>query len=282
VSAADARISPTAHYTSYVWFANGMSHAALSSRLGRALYYSMAPLDALHNAFARSPGLEMTLLTRHKMIDHILEHDIVAGRIGQVLEIAAGLSPRGYRFTRRHPALVYVEADLPDMAAHKARALDGAGLRGAKHHVVAIDALADSGPASVAGVAAARLDPRRGTAIITEGLLNYFDRAAVQDMWRRFAQTLHGFPHGLYLADLAWYAGHASSLAARGFEVLVGAFARGRMHRHFDGDPASAEAALGASGFREAALRAPREMADELDLPGVERGQLIRIVEART
>src|SRR5262249_33901073 len=161
----------------------------------------------------------------HRMIDHILEREIAAGRVGQVLEIAAGLSPRGFRFARRHPTLTYVEADLPDMAAHKARALDGAGLRGASHVVARIDALAESGPESVAGVAAAHLDPARGTAIITEGLLNYFDLPAVTGMWTRFAATLRGFPHGLYLADVAMFGGEAASFSTRGFQRLVETFA---------------------------------------------------------
>jgi hypothetical protein len=37
------RISPTAHYTSYVWFRHGMSHETLTSRMGRTLSAALVP-----------------------------------------------------------------------------------------------------------------------------------------------------------------------------------------------------------------------------------------------
>ena len=83
----------------------------------------------------------------------MLEDAIRPGHVGQVLEVAAGMSPRGWRFTERHPDLVYVEADLPDMAARKRAALERIG-RPATHRVVELDALAATGPLSLASVAA--------------------------------------------------------------------------------------------------------------------------------
>src|SRR5688572_15605351 len=113
------RISPTAHYTGYVWFANGLSHPAFVSREGRLLYSVLRPANAASRAVG-GPTLEGMLLARHRVIDHLLEQEIAAGRITQVVEIAAGLSPRGWRFARRHgDRLRYVEADLPEMAARK-------------------------------------------------------------------------------------------------------------------------------------------------------------------
>src|SRR5207244_1141251 len=41
------RISPTAQYTSYVWFRNGLSHAALASREGRFYYRAFWPLNRM-------------------------------------------------------------------------------------------------------------------------------------------------------------------------------------------------------------------------------------------
>src|SRR5262245_8502192 len=112
-------ITPTAHYTGYVWFANGLSHPAFATKEGRFFYQALRPANAASRAMG-GPTLEGMLLARHRVIDHLLERAIAAGRVSQVIEIAAGLSPRGWRFTRDHgDAITYVEADLPDMAARK-------------------------------------------------------------------------------------------------------------------------------------------------------------------
>jgi O-methyltransferase involved in polyketide biosynthesis len=276
--ASDARISPTAHYTSYVWYANDMSHEALTSRLGRVLYHTLAPVNRGYLYLSRNPNLEMTLLARHRVIDHLLARAIEDGRVGQVIEIAAGLSPRGYRFARRYPELVYLEGDLADMAAHKRSALATAGLLGPRHDVLHLDALAGDGPHSLETVDAARLDPTKGTAIITEGLLGYFDRPTVEATWRRFARCLSRFPYGVHYADL-FVGGRDNTIAVRAFARLLGAAVRGRVHLHFSGSDDAAET-LRRAGFADASLHLPTAFAADVDLPGAERDPLVRIAEA--
>ena len=120
-------ISPTAHYTGYVWARNGLSTPELETAVGRLSFASMQPAAALSRLLG-GPTLEQFLLARHRLIDHVLEEAIAAGRVSQVLEIAAGMSPRGWRFAGRHgDAVTYVEADLPAMAARKRAALERAG-----------------------------------------------------------------------------------------------------------------------------------------------------------
>ena len=274
-----ARISPTAHYTSFVWFQHGMSHPALATRLGRVLHAALRPMNAAYERFAERPNLDMMLLARHRVLDHLLARAIESGEVEQVLEVAAGLSPRGTTFARRYPVLRYVEADLPDMAADKRARLARAGLLRAGHEVVALDALADEGEGSVAGVCARHFDPARGTAIVTEGLLGYFDGPAVDGMFRRFARTLAGFPRGLYLSDLALRDELAGMRAARGFRLLLSLFARGRVHIHF-ADAAEARASLEDAGFGQAALHLP-EAFPELDVPVRARRHVVRLLEAR-
>src|SRR3954470_24127171 len=192
-------IGPTAHYTAHVWARNDLSHPELDTDQGKALYLAAAlPQLPLH--LLGQPTIEDVLLARHIIIDALLEEAIAEGRVCQVLEVACGMSPRGWRFTERHADLVYVEADLPDMAAVKRRALERIG-RPARHRVAELDALAETGPQSLEAVAAS-LDPAVGLAIITEGLLSYLPRAAVLQLWQNFATTLRGFSDGLYLADL--------------------------------------------------------------------------------
>jgi O-methyltransferase involved in polyketide biosynthesis len=272
-----ARISPTAHYTSFVWVRHGMSHPALASPLGRALHFALRPMNRAYERLGTRPSLDMMLLARHRVLDHLLERAITSGEIAQVVEVAAGLSPRGFRFTRRWPALRYVEADLPAMAARKRAALAAAGLLGRRHEVVALDALADAGPESLDALAD-RLDPARGVAIVTEGLLGYFDRASVEGMWARFARALRRFPRGLYLSDLNLAGDTSGMRGARLFRAVLSAFARGEVHLHYD-SPADVARALRAAGFAEATTHLPDELAAVVDVPGARHA--VRVLEAR-
>lgn len=258
MSAAPTAISPTAHYTGYVWARNGLSHPELASAEGRLLYESLrAPMIA--SRLLGGPTLEAYLLARHGAIDALLERAIEEGGVTQVIEVAAGLSPRGWRFSRRHGAsLTYIEADLPAMAERKRSALQKMGSLGEHHRVEPLDALRDGGPASLATVTA-ELDPTEGLAIITEGLLGYLDRASVLDLWRRFARELSAFRSGFYLSDL--HLGSTEPRAeVRAFRLLLSAFVRGRVHLHF-GSETEAAAAVSDAGFRHAILRPASEVA---------------------
>src|SRR5687767_7288592 len=116
-------ISPTAHYTGYVWFVHGQSHEAFATTTGRVMYHALRGPNVLAQR-ANLPTLEGMLLARHQLIDLRLQRAIDAGEIQQVIEVAAGLSPRGWRFrTRYGDKITYVEADLPGMIAHKRRIL---------------------------------------------------------------------------------------------------------------------------------------------------------------
>lgn len=270
------RISPTAHYTGYVWYAHGQSHEAFATRTGRLMYRALHPPNVAAHAVGL-PSLEGMLLARHRVIDLRLHQSIASGEISQIVEVAAGLSPRGWRFRNRYgDRIAYVEADLPAMAAHKRRILAGLGGETPHHHTAEIDALADAGPASIDAICGA-LDPTRGTAIVTEGLVNYFDRATVEAMWRRLARALARFPSGLYLSDLILRDGNRGPFVT-GFSWLLGAFVQGRVHVHFD-RPDDVEVALDAAGFDGAVLD-PRDFAFELaGLEPAGAGR-VRILEA--
>lgn len=265
-------ISPTAHYTGYVWYAHGQSHDAFATTTGRLMYQALRAPNALAHAIA-APTLEGMLLARHRLIDLRLTDAIERGDVSQIIEVAAGLSPRGWRFSRRYgDRITYVEADLPGMLANKRRILAELGGETAHHRTAEVNALVDDGPTSIAAICDS-LDPARGTAIITEGLINYFDRDTVVGIWRRFARALARFPHGLYLSDLIQREGNTGPLVT-GFSWLLTAFVRGKVHLHAD-----AEDALAAAGF-DAALLDPRDYPDEL--PGLERhgAGRVRIIEA--
>jgi hypothetical protein len=276
VSGGSSAISPTAHYTGYVWARHGLGDADLATTPGRALFAVgqglLAPLGLLGG-----PTLEHFLLARHRIIDHLLEEAIRSGEVGQVVELAAGLSPRGLELTRRHPALTYVEVDLPEMAARKDAILRAKGADPSRHRSVAADVLDDRAFAAVFAGPSSLLDTTRGTAVVTEGLVNYFPREAVLGLWRRTARELRRFPAGRYFSDL-----HLASRTGRGDRVFIaglGAFVRGGVHLHFADGP-DALGSLRVSGFEQARLWAPHELAStlpDMDGAGADR---VRVVDA--
>lgn len=262
-------ISPTAHYTGQVWLRNGLSDPALGTWQGRVLHAGAAPLLAA-SKLAGGPTLESFLLARHRLIDRILTEGIEDGSIGQIVEIASGMSPRGLRFRRRHPGVTYVEADLPAMAERKRAALAEIGT---PIRVADLDALTDRGPGSIAELGAS-LDAEAGAAFVSEGLLNYFPREDVIGIWGRIASALARFPAGLYVSDLHLRSGNSGPLE-RAFGAALGTFVRGSVHFPF-ADEEDASAALRRAGFATVELHNGSEASDE---PGAER---VEVIEART
>ena len=270
-------ISPTAHYTGYVWARNGLSHPGLQTLEGRVMFESLRPINAVSTTLG-GPSLESYLLARHRLIDLRLTEAIEAGDISQVVEVAAGLSPRGWRFTQRYgDRLTYIEADLPGMTSRKRRALERMGSLNDRHRVAEVDALRDTGRNSISALAS-ELDRESGLAIITEGLLGYLDTDAVDGIWRRFARTLSEFASGRYISDL--HLGSVQNAQIRAFRAALSVFVRGQVHLHFD-NVQQAEGALRDAGFARAKLYRAS------DVPGVEAasdrgGRLAHILEAST
>jgi len=220
------------------------------------------------------PTLDGMLLGRHRAIDALLEDEIAAGRVGQVLELAAGLSPRGWRFTERHAGLVYLETDLPEMAARKRAALAEIG-RPPGHRVAELDALAADGPQSLGAVTAA-LDPGAGLAVIAEGLLSYLPREAVLGLWSSTARELGRFAHGVHLADL--HVGQdAPALLTHLATGALSAFVRSPVAVHF-ATAADARAALVGAGFAEADVRRASAHPASAGLRGAEHVRVVRAV----
>ena len=269
-------ISPTAHYTGYVWLAHGLSNAAFATLPGRAMYQALRPAN-LAAGFAGLPTLEGMLLARHRLIDLRLAEAIDSGEVSQVIEVACGLSPRGWRFrTRYGDRLTYIEADLPGMLENKRRILEKLGGETEGHRTAEINALADDGPTSIAALCET-LDPARGTAIITEGLINYFDLETVVGIWSRFQRALALFPTGTYITDIMT-SGDNNGALVNGAMKIISTFVRGAVHLHFE-TPQAVEDKLDTLGF-DAAVLSPNDYAAEL--PGIERAGAahVRIVEA--
>ncbi len=243
-------ISPTAHYTGETWVRNGLSHPQLATWQGRMLHRSFA-LPLIASRTLGGPTLEGLLLARHRIIDSVLD-DLVRGGVSQVIEIACGMSPRGWRFSERYgERLTYVEADLPGMAQRKRDALARMGSLTDNHWVADLDVLQEGGPGSLEALVET-LDPSKGLVIISEGLLTYLDDDVVNELWARIAAALGQFDTGVYLSDLR-FAKQDRGIPERTFDVLLSTFVRSRVHP-YRGDEATAEADLRSAGFAEARL----------------------------
>ena len=242
-------ISPTAHYTGETWVRNGLSHPELATWQGRVTHGALALPLTLSRALG-GPTLNGLLLARHRIIDSILEARIESG-IGQVIEVACGMSPRGWRFTERFAELTYIEADLPGMARRKREALERMGSLSDRHRVVEMDVLQEGGPGSLEALVET-LDPAAGLAIVTEGLLTYLDDDTVDALWARIAEVLDPFSQGAYLSDLR-YESQDQGLPERAFGLILGTFVRGKIHT-YQGDEASAASALRSAGFKQVQL----------------------------
>jgi O-methyltransferase involved in polyketide biosynthesis len=268
-------ISPTAHYTGYVWARNGLSHPALQTVEGRVLFEIVRP-SMIASAALGQGTLEAYLMARHTAIDNVLTRAIDSGVVSQVLEVACGLSPRGWRFTQRYgDRLTYIEADLPAMASRKRRALERMDSLSDHHQVEDIDVLSEGGVATLTE----GLDRSQGLAIITEGLLGYLPADSVHDVWRRFSATLSEFKAGRYFTEL-----HLQTIQTpqvKAFRLVLSAFVRGRVYLHFGSDDAARDALL-ADGFRSVEIKQASELAPGTRAHPPLGSRLAHIIEAST
>lgn len=255
-----SRISPTAHYTGAVWAKNDLSHPALSAALKPWLHTLAYPVFWALRPLGGGLTLDDVLLQRHRALDGLLSRAIEQQGVRQIVEIAAGLSARGLRFSQRYEGLRYIEGDLPEMAERKRQALDGAGLRGPLHEVRVINALLDEGPQSLSAVAQ-DLDPSLPIGFVTEGLLPYLSREQGEGLWARVSQVMTRFPKGVYVFDVLTRDSNTEFPAVGAFYSVLGTFVRGAIQPHYD-TPQDAIAALKACGYDRVAIHSAKDLPD--------------------
>ena len=228
----------------------------------------------------RLPNLAASVIQRHAMLDHLLAEELAATRAPRgpfVLEIAAGLSPRGIAFTAlpNMEDLDYVEVDLPAVIARKrellARTLEGqdAALR-ENLHLIAADV--ERSDLSTLVEPASQAQPARPLTVIAEGLFMYLDREARRHLWARIAALLADAGGGSsFLFDLVPPAEEPpTGLGGRLLECALKAATGGRT---FERDGATRDeilADLDASGFTSVETFEPLQVRQEWNLPGAD------------
>ncbi|AOE83389.1 class I SAM-dependent methyltransferase [Pseudomonas sp. TCU-HL1] len=271
-----AHITPSAHYTGFVWYRHHLAEEPFVTPFGRLAHGLLAPVSwGARVAFGLD--VEHLLLQRHLLIDALLREAVERRGVRQVVEIACGLSPRGRRFCARYPDLRYLEADLPPMAARKRLLLHEEGWLDARHQVRPVDILAEQGVHDLQALFSG-LDPEVPVLVITEGLVNYFALPVIEAFWGRLATQLQQFPSATYLTDLyPDLREHPRYRQLRWGIDLVGRLTRGRYYLHYRGDSAIVDG-FGRCGFGDVRVHDPKELDAA---PPDAWPALVRVVEAR-
>lgn len=187
-------ISFTAHYTGYIWYTMGISHPVFATSKGKMLAKLLHPLESWAEKFVGG-SMRTTLKQRHRMIDQHLAQLIEQHPDLQVLEIASGLSPRGWNFRQKFPHIDYRELDLPDMAKIKTQALKQIDAHSPE--VLSVDLFtADFEQAFHV------FDPKRPLVVISEGLINYFNKDMLLQLLQAIRHYGQNFKELHYLTDI--------------------------------------------------------------------------------
>lgn len=187
-------ISFTAHYTGYIWYQMGISHPLLATSKGKSLAFIANPVETWAEKYVGG-SMRTTLKERHIMLDDTLKQLIERYPNLQVLEIAAGLSPRGWWFREHFPQIDYRELDLPDMAKTKQTALKQ--INTASPDVLSVDLFTEDFKNAFAV-----FDPKRPLVIISEGLINYFEKELLQQLLKSIVHYGQDFSVLHYLTDI--------------------------------------------------------------------------------
>ncbi|RZG81225.1 class I SAM-dependent methyltransferase [Acinetobacter venetianus] len=248
-------ISFTAHYTGYIWYQMGISHPALATAKGKTLAALVHPIESWAEKYVGG-SMRTTLKQRHTMLDHDLQELIQQYPDIQVLEIACGLSPRGWWFRQHYPNITYRELDLPDMAATKQAALQQ--IEGEVDDVLSVDLFTETF-ASAFEV----FDPKRPLVIISEGLINYFEKPLLQQLIKSIVTYGQDFKELHYLTDL--YPEPTQNKLATiiwNSSRLLKWMSRSAFSFHFK-TPAEVESFFYEAGFKQVTIQQPKQFFEQ-------------------
>lgn len=187
-------ISFTAHYTGYIWYSMGISHPVFATGKGKMLAKLLHPLESWAEKHVGG-SMRTTLRQRHRIIDNQLTQLIQQQPDLQILEIACGLSPRSWNFRQKFPQLDYRELDLPEMAEIKTKALQQLDQQAPQ--VLTADIFTQDFERIFQG-----FDPGRPLAVISEGLINYFDKTLLNKLLQGITEYAQDFKALHYLTDI--------------------------------------------------------------------------------
>ncbi len=174
------KIPQSAKYTSATWLWGGLPYAEVTApKDAMGIFKKVNIYMRLYRLINyRKHSLHHTLLHRHTMINHLFNQ----GKFSQVVEVAAGFSPRGCALSQDQE-IDYYEVDLPDVVRLKRNQL--------ACHAKGSEVLARSNfhqiAKSILDIDFAKDFPHKKSFFITEGLMMYFSRSEQLDIWKNIA-----------------------------------------------------------------------------------------------
>lgn len=176
-------IPQSALYTAATWKWAKIPCAEMTTPKGAEIIFAIvnAYMRLYRLINPRKYSLHHSLLHRHVIINHLLEN----AHCPQVIEIAAGFSPRGAHISS-DPGVQYFEVDLEDVVALKHNQLNstegGRAVLGRENfHQVACD---------IQDLDFTERFSTVRTFVITEGLMMYFSRDEQMAIWEKIADFI--------------------------------------------------------------------------------------------
>jgi hypothetical protein len=198
-----SRLTESAYITGYVWTRNGFANQKFYTIKSFLLYH-------ISSFFLRLSGNETVktyesyLVLRHQLIDFLL-HDLVGNEgAHMVIELGAGFSPRGMNFTRGYGHQIkYIETDLDAIVRHKKILIKDDLSK--YYEIRVVNFLITSGNGSISSLFSEECTfASKPAVVITEGILNHFDKPTLMDMWTRIADNFYKCSQGgVYISDIA-------------------------------------------------------------------------------
>jgi O-methyltransferase involved in polyketide biosynthesis len=128
---------------------------------------------------------------------------MASGPASQIIEFAAGVSPRGYQWSQMSPGTIYVESDLPNLMIRKAKMVRNSLMRTASPHrgvlyycatdVLNLDNMLE---------ALNSIDTFMPFTIVTEGLLLYFTKDELKQFLENVAALLSLGYNATWITDI--------------------------------------------------------------------------------
>lgn len=276
-------VSLTGHFTGYVWCNHHLSPSSFSSVLGKLMYFGSRPADWISKTVI-GVNLESMLLQRHCLIDELVNQAISEG-VTQIVEIASGLSARSLRTLAQYPnqELTYIEADLPAMVVWKKKRLKKEKFYDERFNIVECNILRTDGQLSIERLLKS-LDKAQKTLVITEGLVNYFPLAIIENFWTRLAYALSPFNEAYYLFEI-WpkVPDHPFAPVIFGTQKIIEFVTRKDVPLHYTSDR-QIKAAIEGCGFSNATVFNPDDMpvsAEQAKATNMTTPTLFRVVSAK-
>lgn len=241
----NTRVGPTALYTAQAWREGCFENAEyFDDRLGRWMYKAGNLTRKIARPFLPPfmKDFNEFLFIRHRAFEDRLDSMLP----DMVIEVAAGLSPRGLTYSRRWSNTLYQELDLPNMVAAKEARLKS--LNQPENYLLAeTDILADD------FVHRLPVKPKSNqhVVVITEGLMDYLSMEEKQRAWGNVVKLLEmAHPDSRYLTE-CWPSHRVmpgsgpGKWAVNGLGMLVGR----RMGENLFSTKEAADEAMREAGF---------------------------------